>query len=126
MEQSKQPHATHTCAYSFHPANIVYGKLITEPEVLKDLEHFLYSHMGHDLRFADLDSFKEILQSKLEKSDCWGYRESPENCDDDYHPDVFVVWCDYHEHPEELQRTARGPGTTAVRSHHGSLAETGV
>ena len=49
-----------------------------ETEVLKVLEQFLYSHMGHDLRFADLDSFKEILQSKLEKSGCWAYRESPE------------------------------------------------
>src|SRR5258707_14594660 len=78
-----------------NPAHIAYGKLV--------LEHFLYSHMGHDLRFADLESFKEILQSKLEKSDCWAYRKFPEECSgemhyDEYYPRVFVAWCDRHEH----------------------------
>jgi len=84
------------------PAHIAYGKLVTEPEVLKDLEQFLYSHMGHDIRFADLELFKEILQSKLEKSDCWAYPASPE-------PRVFVAWCDRHEHPEDYKnRQATG------------------
>jgi hypothetical protein len=96
------------------PAHIAYGKLVTEPEVLKDLEQFLYSHMGHDIRFADLELFKEILQSKLEKSDCWAYPESPEECSgemhcDEYEPRVFVAWCDRHEHPEDYKnRQATG------------------
>jgi hypothetical protein len=99
-----------------NPANIAYGKLVTEPEVLKDLEQFLYSHIGHDLRFADLESFKEILQSKLEKSHCWAYRESPEecsgemHCDDDYYPGMFVAWCDRHEHPEDYKKRQEEAG----------------
>jgi hypothetical protein len=91
-----------------NPAHVVYGKLLTDPEVLKVLEQFLYSHMGHDVRFVDLDSFKEILQSKLGKSDCWAYRESPQECSgemhcDEYEPRVFVAWCARHEHPEDYK-----------------------
>ena len=33
-----------------NPAHVVYGKLLTDPEVLKVLEQFLYSHMLLDGR----------------------------------------------------------------------------
>ena len=90
-----------------NPAHVVYGKLLTDPEILKGLGTLpLFPH-GHDVRF-DLDSFKEILQSKLEKSDCRAYRESPVECSgemhcDEYEPRVFVAWCACHEHPEDYK-----------------------
>ena len=78
--------------------------------------HAVAEWHGHDLRFVELESFKEILLTMLEKFDCWTYRETPEECfgemhvDDDYYPGVFVAWCDRHEHPEDYKKRQEAAG----------------